>query len=110
MEHLWETATPATDTFDPGSVAGLHAHAEDSELSLQIDEAGAIRSVHLPRRGKVDPNPYAYRPFGGLAWEDGAFGGVTLPTRYGIGWEFGTDRFESEGEFFRCTLSTVVYR
>jgi hypothetical protein len=31
------------------------------------------------------------------------FGGYTIPVRMRVGWHFGTERFESEGEFFRVT-------
>ena len=27
-----------------------------------------------------------------------------------IGWHFGTDRFEREGEFFRATIGSAEYR
>jgi len=39
-----------------------------------------------------------------------SFGGYTLPTRLRAGWHFGTERFESEGEFFRVTIDDAVFR
>jgi len=39
-----------------------------------------------------------------------SFGGYTLPTRLRAGWHFGTERFESEGEFFRVTIDDAVSR
>jgi hypothetical protein len=39
-----------------------------------------------------------------------AFGEYTIPTRLLLGWFFGSDRFESEGEFFRCSINNAIYR
>jgi len=39
-----------------------------------------------------------------------AFDGYTIPTRLRIGWYFGSERFESEGEFFRVTIDRATYR
>jgi hypothetical protein len=39
-----------------------------------------------------------------------AFGEYTIPTRLRLGWFFGSDRFESEGEFFRCSINNAIYR
>ena len=88
----------------------IHAHGEDSELTLHLTPDGGIQTLSLPRWGDQNTGTFGYRPFGGYVSEDKNFGGITLPTRYRIGWDFGTDKFESEGEFFRCTLLTVVYR
>jgi hypothetical protein len=40
----------------------------------------------------------------------GTFARYTIPIRMRVGWYFGTDRFESEGEFFRVTIDDGVYR
>ena len=46
--------------------------------------------------------------FGGIIEEEGTFCGYTIPTRLRIGWYFGTERFESEGEFFRVTIVDIL--
>ena len=51
-----------------------------------------------------------YVDFGGIIEEEGTFCGYTIPTRLRIGWYFGTERFESEGEFFRVTIDDAIYR
>jgi hypothetical protein len=48
--------------------------------------------------------------FGGILEEEGTFCGYTIPTRLRIGWYFGSERFESEGEFFRATIDDAIYR
>ena len=42
--------------------------------------------------------------------KEGSFAGYTIPTRMRVGWHFGTDRFEPEGEFFRVTIDDAAYR
>ena len=72
-----------------------------------------MRAISLPRwwispKGNTDANHY--EPFGGTCGDDRTFAGVTLPTTYSLGWFWGTDRFEREGEFFRCTLDAIEFK
>jgi hypothetical protein len=53
---------------------------------------------------------YSALPFGGVAEKEAPFGGFTIPSQLRIGWHFGTDRFEPEGEFFRCTIDEASFR
>jgi len=48
--------------------------------------------------------------FGGVADDERTFGAYTIPSALRIGWYFGTDRFDSAGEFFRVTIDEAVYR
>lgn len=48
--------------------------------------------------------------FGGLVEAEDTFDGYAIPTRIRIGWHFGSDRFESEGEFFRATVDSARFR
>ncbi len=43
--------------------------------------------------------------FGGVVEAEKTFGDYTIPTQLRLGWFFDSERFESEGEFFRCTLA-----
>ncbi len=91
--------------------AAIRAHGEGSELDLAIDAVGAIRAVSLPRWfAAADGAPGRYETFGGTCGDDRAFGLVTLPSTYSLGWFYGEERFETEGEFFRCTLDSVEHR
>ena len=47
---------------------------------------------------------------GGFVEQDHTFGGYTMPTCMRIGWHFGTEAFEPEGEFFRVVIDNAVYR
>ncbi len=91
--------------------AVIRAHAETTDLELTIDEGGAVRSVSFPRwhPGSAEEGG-KYECFGGTCESDRVFGGVTIPSSYRFGWFYGTERFDRDGEFFRCTLDSVEYR
>ena len=96
---------------EPSSVkAGFAAHAETSEIELGIDDRGRLKTVKLPRWGNPDNTRFRYVDFGVIAEEESTFGGYTIPARLRAGWYFGTDRFESEGEFFRAIITDAKYR
>ncbi len=90
--------------------ASIDAHGEASDLELEIDDAGAVRSCTLARWGDLDTGTFAYHPFGGTADGERSFDGVTIPCRHRVGWAFGTPDFEGEGEFFRCTIDSAQFR
>jgi hypothetical protein len=83
---------------------------ERAELDFTIDQTGRLKTFKLPRWGNPDGAEFRYVDFGGILEEDGTFCGYTIPTRLRVGWYFGTERFESEGEFFRATIYDAIYR
>jgi hypothetical protein len=83
---------------------------ERAELDFTIDPTGRLKTFKLPRWGNPDGAEFRDVDFGGILEEEGTFCGYTIPTRLRIGWYFGTERFESEGEFFRCTIDDAIYR
>jgi hypothetical protein len=83
---------------------------ERAELDFTIDPTGRLKTFKLPRWGNPDSAEFHAVDFGGILEEEGTFCGYTIPTRLRIGWYFGTERFESEGEFFRCTIDEAIYR
>ena len=64
----------------------------------------------MPRWCNAGNRSFEYVAFGGTVEEERSFGGYTVPTRMSVGWHFGTERFESEGEFFRVTIDDAVFR
>jgi hypothetical protein len=46
----------------------------------------------------------------GLRSGEKAFDGITIPSTLRIGWYFGSDRFETEREFFRVTIDHAEFR
>lgn len=91
-------------------VARVSVGPEDIELHLHVDAAGELQRVQLSRWGDPDRAGYRHARFGAIVEERRAFSGFTIPTRMRVGWHFGTERFESEGEFFRVTIDDAVWR
>jgi hypothetical protein len=90
--------------------ARFRAHAETADVEYKVSESGELKTVSMLRWGKPDSGPFRYVPFGGLVEESCTFAGYTVPTRIRVGWYFGTERFDSEGEFFRASIDHAEYR
>jgi hypothetical protein len=101
-------------TWSSTEAAHLHAsfmaQGEQAELDLTIDQAGRLKTAKLPRWGNPEGAEHHYVDFGAIVEEEGTFCGYTIPTRLRVGWYFGTERFESEGEFFCATINDAIYR
>ncbi|MEG4999014.1 DUF6920 family protein [Microcoleus sp. B4-D4] len=90
--------------------SSLLVQGERAELDFTIDLTGRIETFKLPRWGNPEGAEFHDVNFGGIIEQEGTFCGYTIPTRLRIGWYFGTDRFESEGEFFRATIDDAIYQ
>ena len=116
IESIWlppllcqpEVAWTQTDSHH--IQAQFTAYGETTRLELAIDDTGRVESIVLPRWGNVDGAAFHYMNFGGVVEEEKTFAGYTIPSRLRVGWYFGTDRFESDGEFFRATVDNATYR
>lgn len=83
---------------------------ECAELDFTLEPTGRLQAFKLPRWGNPDGAEFRYLDFGGFLEREATFSGYTIPTRLRIGWYFGSERFESEGEFFRATIDQAIYR
>jgi hypothetical protein len=90
--------------------ARFTAHSEIAEIDYVTDESGGLRSVNMPRWGNPEGADFHLANCGGFVDESATFGGYTIPARMRVGWYFGTERFVTEGEFFRVTIDDAVYR
>jgi hypothetical protein len=90
--------------------ASFTAHGERGEVEFTIDENGAAKSISMQRWGNPEGRGFRYVTFGGFVEKERTFGGYTVPSYLRLGWNFGTERFESEGEFFRATIDDAAYR
>ncbi|MEA5507216.1 DUF6544 family protein [Halotia wernerae UHCC 0503] len=90
--------------------ANFTALGEPAHLTFTVSDLGILERVKFERWGNPEGKEYHYENFGVMAQESGTFEGYTIPTRIRAGWYFGSDRFESEGEFFRCTIDKAIYR
>jgi len=96
---------------DPSHLrAGVTAQGHRAELTLTVDEAGRLLTLKLPRWGNPGGAAFHDVDFGAIAEAEGMFCGYTIPTRLRAGWYFGSERFESEGEFFRVTIDDATFR
>lgn len=91
-------------------VAKLTRQDEAAELRFIIDQHARVQSLKMRRWCNPDGGGFHYEDFGVIVEEEAAFGGFTIPSRLRSGWYFGTDRFESEGEFIRLTIDEATYR
>jgi hypothetical protein len=88
----------------------LALEGERAELDLTIDHLGQLKTAKIPRWGNLEGAEHHYVDFGAIVEAAGTFCGYTIPTRLRVGWYFGTERFESEGEFFRATIDHAIYQ
>ena len=96
---------------DPAHLhASFMAQGEQAELDFTLDQTGRLKTAHLPRWGNPDGGEHRYVDFGAIVEKEGTFGGYTIPTQLRVGWYFGSERFEPEGEFFRVTIDEAIYR
>jgi hypothetical protein len=90
--------------------ATLAVAGNTESMTLAVDESGRPMHLCLPRWGNPGGGDFSSITFGAVFAEERSFGAFTIPTKLRVGWYFGTDRFESEGEFFRCTIDGADYR
>jgi hypothetical protein len=115
-EATWLPSVLCGEDVAWSAVDASHPHArvtlrgETTEVELAVDESGRLRSLKLPRWGNPEGKEFHATDFGAIVEEERTFGGYTIPSRLRIGWYFGSDRFETEGEFFRCTVDEAEYR
>lgn len=99
------TWTPGDDHLATATVVdGAYAH----QVSVNIDDAGSLRSVWLPRWGSPDKQSYREHRFGVEMRGEQTFGGYTVPGEMSAGWWYGSDRW-ADGEFFRCTIDDAEF-
>lgn len=90
--------------------AAFAVSGEQVEVEIATDGAGRVEGLKLQRWGNPEGAAFHLVSFGGLAAGEATFDGYTIPTRLRVGWYFGTPRFESAGEFFRCTIDRAEFR
>lgn len=89
--------------------ASFSSFGERADLTLTVAPDGRLEQMAFPRWGNPDGGMFRYETFGGVMEAEGSFHGYTIPTRLRMGWYFGTDRFEREGEFIRIVIDEARY-
>ena len=88
----------------------LNAGGHSAEMEFVLDEGGRLRNTSMQRWGNPEGGEFHSVRFGAIVEDESTFGGYTIPTKLRIGWYFGTKQFETEGEFFRCTVDDATFR
>ncbi|NJM97732.1 MAG: hypothetical protein HC800_11735 [Phormidesmis sp. RL_2_1] len=115
-EYVWlpsallDTAVQWQALDDTHACAELTLLGETTPLHLSIGETGQLQQGCFKRWGDPEGKGFRYENFGVIVEKEGTFSGYTIPTELRAGWYFGSDRFESEGEFFRATIDEAVYQ
>lgn len=90
--------------------ARFTALGEPAKLTLKLGDQDRLEHVQFKRWGNPEGEAYHHEDFGVSAQASATFAGYTIPTQIQAGWYFGSSRFESEGEFFRCNIDKAMYR
>ncbi|HJL18456.1 MAG TPA: hypothetical protein RMH99_22520 [Sandaracinaceae bacterium LLY-WYZ-13_1] len=88
----------------------VHVAGDEGRLRFTLGDDGRLTSVELPRWGDPEGANFHLVPFGGIVEAEDTFEGYTVPTKVRVGWYFGRDRFETDGEFFRAQVTRLRYR
>ena len=91
-------------------VSRFFAHGEPAEIARCLTSTGALESVSIRRWGNPGGDGFRLVDFGGFVEEEKCFAGYTIPIRMRIGWYIGSDRFATEGEFFRVRIDAAEFR
>lgn len=92
---------------DEHASATVTVAGETTTLTFTIAPTGQLREVVMLRWREQEQ---AYLPFGVTVLEEQTFDGYTIPIRIRVGWWYGSERYLTEGEFFRATLTTAQFR
>jgi hypothetical protein len=115
-EYLWLPSLLAGDGVSWTAADALHpratlpAQGQRTEIAFAIDATGRLVSVTLQRWGNPEGAAFRLVDFGGIVEDERTFDGYTIPSRLRIGWHFGSEHFEPEGEFFRATVDDATFR
>lgn len=88
----------------------VRAHGDETPFWLEVGPDGGVVAAGMARWGNPDGRGYRRLPFGGMIEAEQTVRGVTIPSAVRMGWFFGSDRFEAEGEFFRATIDSADFR
>jgi hypothetical protein len=90
--------------------ACFDAFGDAADVSLFLDADGRLLRNSAARWGNPEGAEFHPAPFGGICTAERSFDGFTIPSEVRVGWYAGTPRFESEGEFFRATITSAEFR
>lgn len=97
------------DGDDDTARARLKLDEEELIVEYRIDQHGRIVSVKGERWcDQNDRHEWQPMTFGGIMESESSVQGYTIPTKFRVGWHYGTDRWD-EGEFYRAELQDICF-
>jgi hypothetical protein len=94
---------------DTHAVVGLPIGDRTVEVTVTVDQHGALRELTMQRWGDpAEPGEFDLHPFGGRIDDHARHGGITIARTGTVGWYAGTPRFD-EGEFIRWTITSAAF-
>ena len=115
-ESVWIPSVLLADDIEWTAEDVTHPHAtvqvmgDEAEIALTVDRTGRLLQTAMRRWGNPAGGAFHEVPFGAIALEESTFGGYTIPTKLRAGWHVGSERFDSEGEFWRASITYATYR
>jgi hypothetical protein len=93
---------------DESARATMKIGEETITLNILVEPDGRLREIRILRWGnQTEDGGFGYIPFGGQIQEEHAFDGYMIPSKVGVGWRIGTDRYF---EFFRAQIENADFR
>ncbi len=94
----------------PGTARASWQFADDTETAeLRVNGDGKLLEVRVNRWGNPGNTPFGRHPFGVSIEAESKFSGVSIPTRFRAGWEWGTSK-QDAGEFFQAEITQAIFR
>lgn len=78
----------------------------DHDVTITVDDAGAVRAVSVRRWADLDDGSWGWRPFGGRVDAEASFDGVTIPSETVAG--YGDDP-AGDGAFIRQRIESATF-
>ncbi len=99
-----------SETEDGKARAEFSLYEVKTALNLKVDPKGKLEEAELMRWGKAPgEEEYGYHRFGAIIERMEQFSAFRIPSQIRAGWHFGTDEFESKGEFFRAKIDHAEF-
>jgi len=111
-EIIWSPAAALDERIrwravdDRSFVVVVPVGGHDHEVTLTVDEAGAVRTVSVPRWTQDDDGAWGERTFGGRIDSESTFDGITVPSRSIAG--YGDDP-GGDGAFIRQIIGSASF-
>jgi hypothetical protein len=109
LPTAFQTASWAQGEGANSALASWQFGDDTETAELRVSDDGTLRELRMNRWGNPDSQPFARYPFGMSVEAESSFNDVTIPSRFRVGWWWGTSR-QDAGEFFRAEITQAIFR